>query len=73
MNSVPSRGEEQTEGSSVFRVLPLETPSLPICSIHAPLSRPYPPFSLIFSRGELHLSESALLQEHLRSSGAEGG
>ena len=70
MSSVPSRGE-QTEGSFVFRVLPLEPPSFPICLIHAPLSlSSYPPFPLIFSRGELHLSESALLQEHLRSSGA---
>ena len=49
MSSVPSRGE-QTEGSFVFRVLPLEPPSFPICSIHAPLSlsRPTLPFLSYF-------------------------
>ena len=64
-----TRGRTDSEGSSVFRVLLPRLRHPYLLDPRSSLSS-YPPFPLIFSRGELHLSESALLQEHPRSSGA---
>ena len=70
MSSAPSRGEEQTLKDLLYLGSCFLDSVLPnLLDPRSSLSS-YPPFPLIFSRGELHLSESALLQEHPRSSGA---